>query len=595
MMGEWFRALITLLHLSVRAARRQAIAYVVLGLLSELILLGSLASIRHLINAAVRLDPSGATIAAALIAGLAYTHTVVSKNQFGRATTMIEKTGALLDEDLMRLSGAVVGVAQHETPDHADRIALILEQRVVAAFGTYAVVLNLRNAVQLAGGVALLGAIHPSLWFLPVFAVVSVFADSRAQRLIEVATRDTAEDLRHRQQLVELATSAAAGKEVRLFGLHGELLSRHRRLTDHLASVRWRAAARATALRAGGRTVFALGCMGAVGVVLHGAVAGWATPGDVALTVLLAVSVNGRIAVAAEEWAFLSRAVGVARHIIWLSRYSAKSVATAGGGQRAVPDRLTSGIVLDDVSFRYAGTSPLVLDHVSVSLAAGSVVALVGENGSGKTTLVKLLTRMYEPTTGRVTVDDTDLHALDVGRWRGATSAAFQDFFRFELFVREAVGLGDVEQVEDTGVVSSALDRAGAGDVKTGLPEGIETQLGRAWGGVELSAGQWQKLALARSLMRRGPLLLVLDEPTAALDPLSEHALFERFAAASRESRGRGSITLLVSHRFSTVRMADQIIVLQQGRVVEAGSHPELLARRGLYSELYWLQAQAYA
>jgi len=193
-------------------------------------------------------------------------------------------------------------------------------------------------------------------------------------------------------------------------------------------------------------------------------------------------------------------------------------------------------------------------------------------------------------------VDGSDLARIPADEWRSRVASGFQDFVRFEVLAREAVGLGDVPRVHDGRAVGVALDRAGAVDVLDALPSGIETQLGKEWeSGVEVSTGQWQKLALSRALMRNEPLLVVLDEPTASLDAEAEHALFERFAAAAREGRqARDRITLLVSHRFSTVRMADLIVVLDGGRVVEVGSHAELLARGGLYAELFEIQARSY-
>jgi ATP-binding cassette subfamily B protein len=219
------------------------------------------------------------------------------------------------------------------------------------------------------------------------------------------------------------------------------------------------------------------------------------------------------------------------------------------------------------------------------------VVAIVGENGAGKTTLVKLLCKLYQPTGGRILVDGVDLVRMPPDAWRARLAGAFQDFVRFELRAQRCIGLGDLPRLDDPVAATAAVDRAGAGDVVARLDAGLATQLGAAWpGGAELSFGQWQKLALARGFMRDRPFLMVLDEPTAALDAETEHALFERYARAARGDQ----ITLLVSHRFSTVRMADVIVVLSGARVVETGTHEELMARRGSYAELYEIQAAAY-
>jgi ATP-binding cassette subfamily B protein len=229
-------------------------------------------------------------------------------------------------------------------------------------------------------------------------------------------------------------------------------------------------------------------------------------------------------------------------------------------------------------------------------LPAGAVVAIVGENGAGKTTLVKLLAKMYEPTSGTIAVDSTPLFRIAAEDWRSRVAGAFQDFFRFEFVARQTVGIGDLPRLDDRPAIAAAVDRAGAEDVVTKLKEGLDTQLGPTWpGGVDVSFGQWQKLALARGFMRTQPLLLILDEPTAALDAETEHALFERYAAAARGHRTGGqAITILISHRFSTVRMADLIVVLSGAKVAEIGTHEELMAKRGQYAELYGIQAKAY-
>jgi ATP-binding cassette subfamily B protein len=252
--------------------------------------------------------------------------------------------------------------------------------------------------------------------------------------------------------------------------------------------------------------------------------------------------------------------------------------------------------VFDDVSFVYPGTARPVLEHVDLVLPAGSVVAIVGENGAGKSTLVKLLARMYVPTSGRITADGVDIGRIDVSQWRERLAGAFQDFARLEFVAATTVGLGDEPRSADRGAVGSAVDKAGATGLVTDLRDGLDTQLGPSWtDGVDVSFGQWQKLALARGYMRPEPLLLMLDEPTAALDAETEHALFERFAAGAREANDHGRVTVLVSHRFSTVRMADLIVVLDGARVVEVGSHADLMQRRGTYADLYSLQAASYA
>jgi ATP-binding cassette subfamily B protein len=217
-------------------------------------------------------------------------------------------------------------------------------------------------------------------------------------------------------------------------------------------------------------------------------------------------------------------------------------------------------------------------------------------NGAGKTTLVKLLTAMYRPSDGRILVDGIDLADVDPEEWRRHVAAGFQDFVRFELVAQQSVGVGDLARADDVVAVETALTRAGARAMIDQLSAGLSTPLGRSLAdGQEISGGQWQQLALGRAMMRDAPLLVVLDEPTASLDSATEHALFERYAeAARRAGRANGAITILVSHRFSTVQMADLIVVIHDNGIAEIGSHSQLLELDGIYADLYHTQAAAY-
>jgi ATP-binding cassette subfamily B protein len=340
--------------------------------------------------------------------------------------------------------------------------------------------------------------------------------------------------------------------------------------------------------------VFGLAYVGAVVLVSDGLHRG--AP-DVLLVLAAGSRLSAYIGATVGEIGFL-RGIWMdgSRRLAWLEDYAASVAASA---DVPVPDRLTDGIHLDHVSFAYPGSTRLVLEDVTLDLPAGAVVAVVGENGAGKSTLVKLLGKFYEPASGSILVDGAPLSRMAAEEWRERMAGAFQDFFRFELRARQTVGLGDVPRMDDEPAVLTAVDRAGAGDVVAALGSGLDTQLGPTWPeGVEVSFGQWQKLALGRGFMRERPLLLVLDEPTAALDAETEHALFERYAAAARGDARAGAadgrITILVSHRFSTVRMADLIVVLDGARVVEVGTHENLMARAGHYADLYGIQAAAY-
>jgi len=265
----------------------------------------------------------------------------------------------------------------------------------------------------------------------------------------------------------------------------------------------------------------------------------------------------------------------------------------AVAGTRPAPAPVAAGVRFEGVRFAYPGTAAAVLDGFDLWLPAGSSLALVGENGAGKSTVVKLLCRFYDPDEGRITVDGVDLRDLDLGQWRRQLAVVFQDFARLPLSVAENVGIGCVERIDDRALLHDAAEEANAAGVVAALPHGWDTTLGRDFGGVELSGGEWQRVALARAMatrLGRSASVLVFDEPTAALDARVEHDLYERFARLTE-----GSTTLLISHRFSTVRMADRIAVVEDGRVVEVGTHDELLSTGGRYAALFALQAGRFA
>ena len=245
------------------------------------------------------------------------------------------------------------------------------------------------------------------------------------------------------------------------------------------------------------------------------------------------------------------------------------------------------------MSFAYPGSDHRVLDGVDLEFPAGSSTAIVGLNGAGKTTLVKLLARLYEPTTGRISVDGADLAEFDVRSWQRRLAVIYQDYIRYEFDAATNIGLGAPEHMHDLDALKRACDWAGATEVIDGLPQGLRTVLsGRYQGGTDLSGGQWQRIALARALFATGAgaSVLVLDEPTAQLDVRAEVAFFDRFLELTQ-----GLTTVVISHRFSTVRRAQRIVVLEHGRIIEQGSHDELLALGGRYAELFDLQARRFS
>jgi ATP-binding cassette, subfamily B, bacterial len=504
-----------------------------------------------------------------------------------------KKVDALVERRLAELITGVPGIEHYERPDYLDEVQLLREQSGHLGAGLNSAMQMLARVLQVVVVCALLAAQTPLLLLLPLLAVPSFIATGIGNRLNHRAHEATAEPDRLLHRLVGLVGDLPVAREARLFGYGDDLRARRGELAATVDSTRGRAMDQIALLGLAGNLVFAVGYLGAVLLVVRRALQGELTAGDVALTVVLAGQVQGFISGLVDGTRFLMSVSIVAARLNWLQAYDrAMRPATATS---PVPDRLRRGIRLDRVSFRYPGTERLVLDDITCDLPAGAAIALVGENGAGKSSLVKLLLRFYEPTAGRLLVDDIPVADLDLSTWRRRASGGFQDFCRFEFLARESIGLGDVRQIDDAQAVLAAAAASGADEVVRRLPDGLDTQLGAGWeGGVDLSGGQWQRVALARARMRDSPLLLVLDEPTAALDAAAEHALFERFTAATQDARTTGGVTLLVTHRFSTVRMADLILVLDGGRIREYGCHADLIRSRGLYAELYDLQASAY-
>jgi ATP-binding cassette subfamily B protein len=256
---------------------------------------------------------------------------------------------------------------------------------------------------------------------------------------------------------------------------------------------------------------------------------------------------------------------------------------------RPVPVPIAQGFTFEDVGFRYPGAERWAVRHLSFTLRAGEVLALVGENGAGKTTLAKLLARLYDPDQGRILLDGHDLREYDLAALRANVGVIFQDFVRYHLTAGENIAVGRIEARADRPRIEAAAESGMARGVIERLPAGYDQRIGKRFrGGVELSAGEWQKVAIARAYMRDAQ-LLILDEPTASLDARSEFEVFQRFRELTR-----GKTAVLISHRFSSVRMADRILVLHEGEIVESGTHDELLARGGRYAELFELQAAGY-
>jgi ATP-binding cassette subfamily B protein len=502
-----------------------------------------------------------------------------------------DRVSIALERHVARLQASVETVAHQERPEYLDRLSVLRDQVFVLDHLYMSLFSTAGWVLRLGATVALLMSVDPVLALLTLFALPTVLTSGWRPGVERVARERGAQAERLARHLYAATTTASSAKELRVLGVGERLAARRRASWEQsyalVARARWVSAVWHTL----GWTVFGLGYVGAVVFVASGL---HASASAVLLVLASGGRLSGYIGATVGEIGFL-RGIWLdgSRRLVWLEHYAAAQVT----GDRAAPDRLEQGIRLEGVTFTYPGASRPALEDVDLFLPAGAVVAVVGENGAGKSTLVKLLAQMYAPTTGRILVDEQPLASFAPGAWRARMAGAFQDFYRFELAAQQSVGVGDLPRLDDREASAAAVRRAGADDVVERLEAGLDTQLGPSWrDGVDLSFGQWQKLALARGFMREDPLLLVLDEPTAALDAETEHALFERYAdAATTGSLGEsGRILLLVSHRFSTVRMADLIVVMDGSRVTEVGSHDELMARAGQYASLYETQASSY-
>ncbi len=494
-----------------------------------------------------------------------------------------------------KLTTAIPGVEHFERADFLEQLDLLRRNVDRLSNGPQQSLLALQVLVRMVTVVVLLATVEPILALMVLLAAFPILGDDLAARRRERTGRAVVERRRLANALFDLASTPAQASELRSFGLREEMAGRHRTLNDEVRREVMRSARIGALQSTAGWLVYGAGFAGSIILLSLRAVHGQASFGDVVMVVALIRQTQQQMSQVSASVSQLAMTARATQYLIWLEEH-AREVQPVLVTPRPVPDALVAGIRLSGVAFSYPGTEAMVLDDVSLVLPAGSTIALVGENGAGKTTLIKLLTGMYQPSKGSIQVDETALNELDVYAWRTRTTAAFQDFVRFQLLAGESVGIGDLPRLRDEPAILPALERAHGADGVEELADGLQTPLGWSLpGGRDLSGGQWQKLALGRAMMRERPLLLVLDEPTASLDAPTEAALFERYVGASRRSAERsGAVTLFVSHRFSTVRIADLIVVLHEGRVTEVGTHDELVALGGRYAELFELQARAY-
>jgi ABC-type multidrug transport system fused ATPase/permease subunit len=587
------RSLGTVVKLGYGAAPTRVSVAIGSELLAAALGLASSYAIKFIVQEVAARHPSGAILAAGALAFTAGGAAVAFTVYVSQLTKMIELVTLKLDRELIALTNRIPTIEYHDRPAFADKLALVRQSRQSFATAVQAIGLAARAVLMIVGAFAIMATIDVRFLLLPIFAVPRVFAGVRAQKLLRKAQDGYAEPLRLRAHLYGTIASAAAGKEIRVFGLEQALAGRWTDLTLKIRRERDRANWGGAGWLMLGDAMFMAAYVAAIGWVVIRAARGEVGVGEVALTATMAATLVGVITLVTTLGSVLPNVTLTLERFHWLEDFVAAG-RDAATPRLPPPAAIRRGIEVDAVSFAYPDRETPVLSDVSLTLPAGGVIALVGENGSGKSTLVKLLCGFYRPTAGRILIDGQDLAATEVDAWRSKVCAAFQDYANFEFLMHESVGVGDVGRIDRRELVTEALERSGGAALAEWQPGGLDTLLGRRWGGTELSGGQWQKLALARALIRETPLLVVFDEPTAAIDAAAEHDMFARFAAEARSSEAAGRVTLLISHRFSTVLMADAIAVLDKGQLKEFGTHKALMAKNGLYAELFELQAKGY-
>ncbi|MFF0264645.1 ABC transporter ATP-binding protein [Kribbella sp. NPDC004536] len=507
---------------------------------------------------------------------------------------LMESVGHAFDAEIAALSAQLPTIDHQHSPEFLDRVQVLRDQAGVLGGAFNVMALGITQTASVATTVVLAAGTDWRLLVVAALGVPRVVAIRWTRKWSAAAEELAAEPSRRTTDILDLAARSDAGAEIRVFGLQ-------QRIRDLVTASAW--AWRRPVIELTGRTTvvetvssaLVLGSAAAVLVwMTDDALAGRVSVPELVVATTLVFGLGQLAATFTQLIQGMAAAVRNVDRLVWLREYAARLHAS-DSGHEPPPDRLRHGIRVDGVSYRYPGADQDALTGVDLDLPAGAVVAIVGENGAGKSTLVRLLTGLCRPDSGRILVDGVDVEVFGSQRWRARLGAAFQDHVNFEFRARHTVGIGDLPSLDDDHRVLAALRRGAGDDLVEVLPAGLATQLGATWpDGVELSGGQWQRLAIARGMMRTDPLLLVLDEPTSALDALTEHALFERYTAAARAAGDRAAVTVLVTHRFSTVASADLVVVLDQGVVTEIGSHADLMNARGHYASLYEVQAKGY-
>jgi ATP-binding cassette, subfamily B, bacterial len=479
-------------------------------------------------------------------------------------------------------------LASYEDPDFYDR----LERARVQATDRVGMIQSVGRVVQQAVTAVTFSAgifiFSPWILLLLVVGVVPAFLGESHFAFLGYSLSFSQTPVRRQLDYLRvLGASKESAKELKLFGLSNYLTGQYTQLSDQIYEQNVALAKRRLLASSLFSLLSASAYYGAYAFIIYSTVTGTLTVGKL---VFLAGAIAGASSNIQQIFSTFTSIADQALFLTdFLNLFAVEPTVTSKPDAIPAPRPIRRGFEFDSVTFFYPGASRAVLDGLSLRIEPGQRVALVGENGQGKTTLVKLITRLYDPTKGRILLDGVDLRDYDLEDLHREVAVIFQDFMRYEMTGRENIAMGKIEDLANFSRLAAAARKSLADAVFSRLPRRYEQMLGRRFeGGVDLSGGEWQKIALARAYLRDAQ-LLILDEPTAALDARSEREVFKRFSELTI-----GKTALLISHRFSTVRMADRILVLEGGRVVEDGCHSQLMARGERYSQMFELQASSY-
>jgi len=516
----------------------------------------------------------------------------LGSDTLSRTTSLVDSLLAdrFTDRSILQLMrhAATLDLASFEDPVFYDKLERARRQ-TTARLGMLTTVAGM--AQQFLTLLSLISAVivyFPWLLALLLFAMLPVFlGETRSAVLRYSMLFGFTPERRELEYLSLLGTSSSSAKEVKIFGLGDYLAERADRLFEKFYAKNRRLAIRRATASALLNILPVSAYYFAYALIVVKAIRGTASVGD--LTLIVGAYARAR----AIMESMVSGLIGISEQALFVKDLydfvNTKPTIVSGPKALRAPRPISRGFEFRGVSFCYPGSSSMTLSDINFTLQPGERLALVGENGAGKTTLIKLMARLYDPTEGSILLDGIDLREYDVNDLRKEIGVIFQDYVRYDMLVRENIGFGRIDEVENKLLVQQAAERSRAADLIDRLPNRYVQMLGRRFeGGVDLSVGQWQKIALARAYMRDAQ-VMILDEPTASMDARAEAETYKHFVGLTT-----AKMAILISHRFSTVRIADRILVMERGRIVEQGSHDSLVESRGKYSELFELQAAGY-